>query len=127
MLKKDEVGLAYPEDGDPAVGVEAEQAEVDEGEAQAEEEQAAGVLLEENNDELLGGDEGDGDEDFWVDFDLDGVDLDQGPKETFVSTRAYYAYRLQIRAISQTDSRSYFWLFGRLLRGAGLAVLPPLK
>lgn len=33
----------------------------------------------------------------------------------FVSAREFYAYRLQIRSLSETDHRSYFWMSGRLM------------
>ncbi|KAG9319178.1 hypothetical protein KVV02_003126, partial [Mortierella alpina] len=121
LLAKNEVGPAYPGDDDLAEA--ADEAVPVEGMAQVDEEQAEGIYLEgdndndNDNDELLAGDEDDGEDDFWVDFDLDGADLDrmdEGPKDKCVSMRAYYAYRLQIRAISETDWRSFFWMFGRL-------------
>ena len=50
------------------------------------------------------------------DLDSDHED-EQGEnraRDKFVTARAYYAYRLQIRPVSDTDGRCYFWLFGRL-------------
>jgi hypothetical protein len=46
----------------------------------------------------------------------DLMPLDDDPPVTagFVSMREYYAYQLQIRPISDTDPRCYFWLFERL-------------
>ncbi|KAG9319383.1 hypothetical protein KVV02_002733 [Mortierella alpina] len=53
------------------------------------------------------------------DLDLGALDeearaQDQQPRDKFVTARAYYAYRLQVRPVSDTDARCYFWLFGRL-------------
>ncbi|KAF9286738.1 hypothetical protein BGZ68_002591 [Mortierella alpina] len=79
MLAENEVGPAYPGENELT---EAEEAKA--GEAQVQEAQAENVVLEGNNDydennhdELLCGDEDDADDDFRIDFDLDGVNLDE--------------------------------------------------
>jgi hypothetical protein len=39
---------------------------------------------------------------------------DQEPTSKFLSARQFYAYRLQIRPISEEDPRCYLWMCGRL-------------
>lgn len=53
-----------------------------------------------------------------------GQEIDNGPDnapppnqprpDKYVTARAYYAYRLQVRPVSDNDSRCFFWLHGRL-------------
>jgi hypothetical protein len=38
----------------------------------------------------------------------------QGPRPKYISVCEFYAYRLQIRPLSDNDDRCYFWMHGRL-------------
>ncbi|KAF9552476.1 hypothetical protein EC968_000669, partial [Mortierella alpina] len=117
-VAKENVPPPYPGENELAEA-EAEEVQIDEREAQVEEEQAQDIpedndQNDDDHDDLLAGDENDDDDDFWIDINLNGENLDDGPNAKYVSARAFYAYRLQIRPISATDWRSYFWMFGRL-------------
>ncbi|KAF9552364.1 hypothetical protein EC968_000730, partial [Mortierella alpina] len=82
-LAKEAVPPPYPGENEQAEA-EAEEAQIEEGEAQVEEEQAQDIPEDndqddDDHDELLAGDEDDDDDDFWIDINLDGENLDEGP------------------------------------------------